>query len=1139
VHVLLWLREMELLPEAWLEMEDFRDSAGKPLESLRYTSNNSHIPAGSHARRAALARRAKEEQQMAQSSGGGIGSFFSWGGLFGGGGGANNAARADPKAAAGGAGGTAVSTAPEYSPLDLYWLAKSKEIISLCNIPQLFEDSKYFRASTLAHLMRSLIVVSSAGTKSASSVSLQAFSSHILHEESAVFCLERLADVIEKNQARLNHEQQIQAEQYASASMGTPLPSISTPTTPASTAAPVTSPQSASTAAAQSLHLWSIIAQHFEHSIANVRNDPSCTFYIERLVVNLLRFSVRLVYSAETTSQLISLLALLLQLPKATFATLGQRIIAGTSLFLQTHGESIRSAREWEVVLSLLGQFKHHPLSAHAAFTTFVYAVDNLANLTTFSPLLTHLTRYLQPAEGNDAWMPVAPEAVISLLLKLHGKLSTLSVPEPLPAPVAPPSSLSSQLQSESASQRALLSPQQIGRKQLERERERTDLWLSSVQNFCNLVRSETRPHVRKAALDALSTVLLAQGVSPSISPLGWRICFEKLLLPLLEAVQKIPPEVLQPPTPPAGAKPLLKKAAGGATPDSTAGVSIFDVRLKSATLVFQSFLHHLTPLSSLQDFPSFWLMFVGSMKRLMQGSTSTGALDVHFTEGLKNLLLVMHSSGTFDAVAARTGQNVLGLTWTVIDSFRPELTQQMQEHIKATKAVLSRTVKIEPSQTTAGARNNSTSAHPATSAAAPTSKPAAAPPQQHMPSTQLSSSTLTRQAAPSSASASASSSGVAVASSESVRHRAASPIDFARLAPLNNSPAANHSQQQVQQQQQHSQQQQHQLSIQPPPPGAASQQQQQQQFLRSQASQFQPISPVLFSQQSNGTQSSAQVVSPHASFPVPQQQQKQTVAPSLFPLPQQPQQQHPLPTPSPPQASQPGSEQPAQQQQQQQHHLTLEQQAQQHAQAMQAQAAQYQQQMQLMQQQHHQLQQQQMMASQTRPPQFVSQPQQPQQYPPPQAFAPRPFYAGAGAWPHAVAPFPGAAGGHFAVPPSLPGPLPASFPVPPPFPSAAVAAHFGAAMPPPVAHTQQQHTNFVQQQRPPSSSSFAPMRFPHATSNGHHAAPPQQQQLHHHQQQTQPNFDASATYSVVPQFQHIKQEPAGNAAAKGNGVSH
>lgn len=41
-----------------------------------------------------------------------------------------------------------------------------------------------------------------------------------------------------------------------------------------------------------------------------------------------------------------------------------------------------------------------------------------------------------------------------------------------------------------------------------------------------------------------------------------------------------------------------------------------FDIRLKGATVLFQTFLHNLETISLLPDFHIFWLKFIGSMER-------------------------------------------------------------------------------------------------------------------------------------------------------------------------------------------------------------------------------------------------------------------------------------------------------------------------------------------------------------------------------------------------------------------------------------------------------------------------------------------------------------------------------------------
>jgi len=57
--------------------------------------------------------------------------------------------------------------------------------------------------------------------------------------------------------------------------------------------------------------------------------------FSERVVVNMLRFSIRLMPSAETTDHIMKLLALLLPLPHAVLLQLAERVAAGLLVFVQ------------------------------------------------------------------------------------------------------------------------------------------------------------------------------------------------------------------------------------------------------------------------------------------------------------------------------------------------------------------------------------------------------------------------------------------------------------------------------------------------------------------------------------------------------------------------------------------------------------------------------------------------------------------------------------------------------------------------------------------------------------------------------------------------------------------------------------
>mmetsp|Transcript_19252 Transcript_19252/g.31337 ORF Transcript_19252/g.31337 Transcript_19252/m.31337 type:complete len:115 (+) Transcript_19252:872-1216(+) len=94
-----------------------------------------------------------------------------------------------------------------------------------------------------------------------------------------------------------------------------------------------------------------------------------------------------------------------------------------------------------------------------------------------------------------------------------------------------------------------------------------------------------------------------------------------------------------------------------------------------------------MTTLSAMDKFDIFWLTFLGSIEKFMrppkaESPRSASQLHVHVTEHFKNLLLVMAASGTFKRASQRSpsGQDLLTLTWAVLERFRPDLRRQLQE---------------------------------------------------------------------------------------------------------------------------------------------------------------------------------------------------------------------------------------------------------------------------------------------------------------------------------------------------------------------------------------------------------------------------------------------------------------------------
>ncbi len=79
------------------------------------------------------------------------------------------------------------------------WEQRAMDTIATCGITEMFARTKYYKPHVLHQLLRALFLVSAHGTH-ANNTSIEVYSGRIMNEEAAVFCLERVADIVEKNQ---------------------------------------------------------------------------------------------------------------------------------------------------------------------------------------------------------------------------------------------------------------------------------------------------------------------------------------------------------------------------------------------------------------------------------------------------------------------------------------------------------------------------------------------------------------------------------------------------------------------------------------------------------------------------------------------------------------------------------------------------------------------------------------------------------------------------------------------------------------------------------------------------------------------------------------------------------------------------
>jgi hypothetical protein len=71
-----------------------------------------------------------------------------------------------------------------------------------------------------------------------------------------------------------------------------------------------------------------------------------------------------------------------------------------------------------------------------------------------------------------------------------------------------------------------------------DREVQRSDLWLTSLQGFASMC-NDARSDVRRMALDALQSCILASRIKITFES-SWKLCFERVLVPLLNNLVNI-----------------------------------------------------------------------------------------------------------------------------------------------------------------------------------------------------------------------------------------------------------------------------------------------------------------------------------------------------------------------------------------------------------------------------------------------------------------------------------------------------------------------------------------------------------------------------------------------------------------------
>lgn len=132
-----------------------------------------------------------------------------------------------------------------------------------------------------------------------------------------------------------------------------------------------------------------------------------------------------------------------------------------------------------------------------------------------------------------------------------------------------------------------------------------------------------------------------------------WAGCFRQVLFPLMNYLLN--------------ETPALNGADQGLIEES---------RIRIATIMSKVFLHHLTPLMTLQNFNELWLDIIFYLDKFMKVGSDMLAEAV--LESLKNMLLVMYSVKAFHSSDGQSYSALWELTWRRISEFLPNLRDEL-----------------------------------------------------------------------------------------------------------------------------------------------------------------------------------------------------------------------------------------------------------------------------------------------------------------------------------------------------------------------------------------------------------------------------------------------------------------------------
>ncbi|KNC98965.1 uncharacterized protein SPPG_05921 [Spizellomyces punctatus DAOM BR117] len=419
--------------------------------------------------------------------------------------------------------------------------------------------------------------------------------------------------------------------------------------------------------------LWPLVLEHISGIL---KSSGDChPVLVERGVTSLLRLVQRLGHKDDMLERILQSLDLVNSLSPEAFNRVAEPLMAGIAFLLKSDPSLVTRNARWEVVIGFLSRTSVHPEASRFSFEATCILVsenaDSCVSSHNFSECVDLLISFAAAAGGI-----VLSSAVASPSGRSTGLIGGESVNLSSSAPTSPRlgsrerlTPVKSQL-TQVAIERALRAldklfklhlkiPSLVEETGMKFNRAFFEFWLPVLSGLSQQSYHPAR-EVRQHALTLLQRTLLSPeletGCGPG-SPSVWADSFETVLFPMLDELLR--PEMTR-------IDPL----------------GMDETRMRASALLCKIFLQYLPRLQNWKELPQLWIKILDYMRKQM----SMGESDYLYEgvqESLKNMLLVMSTQGVFQpsaevTLAAGESQNLWELTWKYVDSFLPDLKDEL-----------------------------------------------------------------------------------------------------------------------------------------------------------------------------------------------------------------------------------------------------------------------------------------------------------------------------------------------------------------------------------------------------------------------------------------------------------------------------